>query len=244
MCGGVGHTGVFLLWSFFFSRYIPYTYLLGTIDLEGIDEFATDKENLDMFLRVHGKPTPQFYRQVAPKTILLGLTSTVFRDAKWTSHEVTIDAEQLKWFEETLERHPAQDGWKVFVFTHAPPAGSGLKVLAENHVVNGCCWLNQSNEQECRKFMELVRKHRCIKAWFSGHFHLGQNYQSSITFPNSKDDDDDDDQKGKEEEDNNELLPDRGSCVFCQTSVMRSGTSRDGNCQSRLIRDNADGFEI
>ena len=107
-----------------------------------------------MFMRVHGKPTPQFYRQIAHKTILVGLTSTVFRDAKWTSHEVTIDKEQLKWFEETLERHPASDGWKVFVFTHAPPAGSGLKVLAENHVVNGCCWLNQSNEEECRKYIE------------------------------------------------------------------------------------------
>ena len=184
-----------------------------------------------MFLRVHGKPTPQFYRQIAPKTILLGLTSTVFRDAKFTSHEVTIDAEQLKWFEETLERHPAADGWKVFVFTHAPPAGSGLKVLAENHVVNGCCWLNQSNEQQCRKFIELVRQHRCIKAWFSGHFHLGQDYQDSITFPNAS-------------EDEEERLPDRGSCVFCQTSVMRSGTSRDGHNQSRLIRGNAQGFEI
>mmetsp|Transcript_2771 Transcript_2771/g.5386 ORF Transcript_2771/g.5386 Transcript_2771/m.5386 type:complete len:631 (-) Transcript_2771:73-1965(-) len=212
---------------------VPYEVVGGNHDLEGIDEFATDKENLDMLLRVHGKPTPQFYRQIAPKTILVGLTSTVFRDAKWTSHEVTIDAEQLKWFEETLERHPASDGWKVFVFTHAPPAGSGLKVLAENHVVNGCCWLNQSNEDECRKYIELVRKHRCIKAWFSGHFHLGQNYQNSITFPNTASDDEDD-----------ELSADRGSCVFCQTSVMRSGTSRDGHCQSRLIRGNPEGFEI
>ena len=38
--------------------------------------------------------------------------------------------------------------------------------------------------------------------------------------------------------------PNRGSCVFAQTSVMRSGTSRDGRQQSRLIRGNKDGFEI
>lgn len=38
--------------------------------------------------------------------------------------------------------------------------------------------------------------------------------------------------------------PNRGSCVFAQTSVMRSGTSRDGRQQSRLIRGNKEGFEI
>ena len=77
-----------------------------------------------------------------------------------------------------------------------------------------------------------MRKHRCIKAWFSGHFHLGQNYQNSITFPNS------------DEAEEDGLLPDRGSCVFCQTSVMRSGTSRDGHRQSRVLRGRPDGFEI
>jgi len=185
-----------------------------------------------MMLRVHNKPTPQFLRQIADKTLLVGLTSTVFRDAKYTSHEVTIDQEQLEWFEDVVKQHPAHEGWKIFVFTHAPPLGSGLKVLPENHVVNGCCWLNHSNQKESLKFIELVREHRCIKAWFSGHFHLGQNYQQSITLPNNNDDDDEN------------TTVDRGSCVFVQTSVMRSGTSRDGSQQSRLIRGNKDGFEI
>ena len=51
--------------------------------------------------------------------------------------------------------------------------------------MNGCCWLNHSNEKQCKKFIELVREHRCIKAWFSGHFHLGQDYQDSITVSNA-----------------------------------------------------------
>jgi len=209
---------------------VPYEVVGGNHDLEGIDEFDTDEANLEMFLRTHNKPTPHFYRQVADKTILAGMTSTVFRSAKYTSHEVTIDKEQLEWFEQTLKDHPASDGWKVFVFTHAPPNGSGLRVLQENHVVNGCCWLNHSNEAECRKFIELVREHRCVKAWFSGHFHLGQDYQDSITFPTI------DPKEGP--------YPNRGSCVFVQTSVMRSGTSRDGRQQSRLLRGDAKGFEI
>ena len=169
----------------------------------------------------HGKATPQFCRTVADKTLLVGLGSTVFRQAPYTSHEVIVDEEQIEWFEDLLVTHPADDGWKIFVFTHAPPNGSGLRVLQENHVVNGCCWLNHSNEAQCRKFIELVRTHRCIKAWFSGHFHLGQDYQDSITFPTIPR------EQGP--------YPNRGSCVFAQTSVMRGGTSRDGRQQSRLL---------
>jgi hypothetical protein len=59
---------------------------------------------------------------------------------------------------------------------------------------------------------------------------LGQDYQDSITFPTIP----------REEG----PYPNRGSCVFAQTSVMRSGTSRDGRQQSRLLRGNKKGFEI
>ena len=209
---------------------IPYEVIGGNHDLEGIDEFKTDAANLELFLRAHGKETPQFCRQVADRTLLVGLCSTIFREARYTSHEVIVDDEQIRWFEQTLKDHPAEDGWKIFVFSHAPPNGSGLRVLQENHVINGCCWLNHSDEYKCRKFIELVREHRCVKAWFSGHFHLGQDYQDSITFPTI------DPSEGP--------YPNRGSCVFAQTSVMRGGTSRDGRQQSRLLRGNSRGFEV
>jgi len=209
---------------------VPYEVIGGNHDLEGIDEFDKDEENLEVFMEKHGKPTPHFAREISEKTFLVGLGSTVFRDAQYTSHEVIIDDEQLAWFEKFLIDHPADEGWKIFMFSHAPPNGSGLRVLQENHVVNGCCWLNHSDDKKCRKFIELVREHRCVKAWFSGHFHLGQDYQDSITFPTIP----------KEEG----PYPNRGSCTFAQTSVMRSGTSRDGRQQSRLLRGNKDGFEI
>jgi hypothetical protein len=209
---------------------VPYEVIGGNHDLEGIDEFDKDEDNLKVFMEKHGKKTPHFAREIAEKTFLVGLGSTVFRDAQYTSHEVIIDDEQLAWFENFLIEHPADEGWKVFMFSHAPPNGSGLRVLQENHVVNGCCWLNHSDDKKCRKFIELVREHRCIKAWFSGHFHLGQDYQDSITFPTIP----------KEEG----PYPNRGSCTFVQTSVMRGGTSRDGRQQSRFLRGNKDGFEI
>lgn len=209
---------------------VPYEVIGGNHDLEGIDEFDTDGKNLRRFLKLHSKPTPQFCRKIAEKTLLVGLCSTIFRDARYTSHEVIIDDEQIRWFEELVKSKPADDGWRIFVFSHAPPNGSGIRIIQENHVVNGCCWLNHSDEKNCRKFIELVREHRCIKGWFSGHFHLGQDYQDSITFPTI------DPSEGP--------YPNRGSCVFAQTSVMRAGTSRDGRQQSRLLRGNKHGFEV
>ena len=90
-------------------------------------------------------------------------------------------------------------------------------------MINGCCWINHSGGKKTVKFIELVRKHRCIKAWFSGHFHLSHDYEDSMSFP----------------EGNN-----RGACVFAQTAVMTARSTRDGRRQSRLVRGDKDGFEI
>lgn len=100
---------------------VPYEVIGGNHDLEGIDEFDTDSKNLRRFLQKHGKETPQFCRQVAEKTLLVGLCSTIFREAKYTSHEVIIDDEQIRWFEGVCKEHPADEGWRIFVFSHAPP---------------------------------------------------------------------------------------------------------------------------
>jgi hypothetical protein len=201
---------------------VPFDVVGGNHDLEGIDEFPTDESNLEAYLRILGKKTPQFKIEIAPKVLLLGLGSTLFRSAPYTSHEVVIDDEQVAWFEKTVKECPADDGWKIFVFSHAPPMGSGLRVLQENHVVNGCCWLNHSGKNP-RVFIDIVRSNPSIKGWFSGHFHLGQDYEDSITYP----------------EGNN-----RGSCVFAQVAVMSRKSTRDKRIQSRLVRGTKDGFTI
>ena len=73
---------------------------------------------------------------LAEKTLLLGLGSTCFRSAAYSSHEVTIDAEQLRWFEEAVRLHPAAEGWQVFVFSHAPILGSALRVLQDGAMMS------------------------------------------------------------------------------------------------------------
>lgn len=81
--------------NFLGSFGVPYEVIGGNHDLEGIDEFDSDDMNLRRFLKSHGKETPQFCRQIAEKTLLVGLCSTVFRDAKYTSHEVVSSSIQL-----------------------------------------------------------------------------------------------------------------------------------------------------
>jgi len=204
---------------------VKYDVVGGNHDLEGIDEFATDQDNLDAYLSILGKETPQFCHQIAPKTIVVGLGSTCFRDATYTSHEVFIDAAQVKWFEQCIADHPAEDDWKIFVFSHAPIIGSGLRVLQECHVVNGCCWLNHNGGPgaDPQVFIEIVRRNPQIKLWASGHFHLSHDYEDSITFPGGSN---------------------RGSCVFAQTGVMTDRSTRDGRRHSRYVRGNEHGFEI
>jgi hypothetical protein len=56
----------------------------------------------------------------------------------------------------------------------------------------------------CRpqRFIRLVEQHHNFKLWFSGHFHLSQNYADSISVV--------------------------GSCAFVQTGVIGE-CNRDGN---------------
>lgn len=100
---------------------------------------------------------------IGEKTLLLGLSTVRFRDATYSSHEVYIDQEQIDWFDDMVKSHPAADGWKILVFSHAPILGSGLRVLQSVHITNGCAWLNHSSEEECKRFVEIVKANPQIK---------------------------------------------------------------------------------
>ena len=91
-----GTTGSFKLAREYLDGFgAPFEVIGGNHDLEGIEEFATDETNLEAYLKVLGKETPQFKRLIAPKTMLVGLGSTVFREARYTSHEVIIEDDQV-----------------------------------------------------------------------------------------------------------------------------------------------------
>lgn len=189
---------------------LPYALILGNHDLEG-DEFATDQDNLAAWEQVFGQP--HYWAADLGHARLVGLSTTRYRSNENSHHEVYISDEQLAWLERQLQEYPDRP---FIVLTHAPPMGCGLKVIQELHVKNRCAWLNHSANP--RAFVDLVGRHPGrIKLWFSGHFHLSQNYPDSISTV--------------------------GSTAFVQVGVIGE-CNRDGNRQSRLVRGDAHGYQL
>ncbi|GBF87795.1 calcineurin-like phosphoesterase [Raphidocelis subcapitata] len=187
----------------------PFSLITGNHDLEG-HEFETDEENLEAWRDVFGQ-RHYWAAEVGP-VLLVGLSTVRFRSNAFSVHEVYVDDEQVAWFEALLAAHP---GRPVAVLTHAPPAGSGLKVVQGVHVKNRCAWLNHSDRPG--RFIELVERHPNVRLWFSGHFHLAQNYPDSITAV--------------------------GRCAFVQVGVI-GDCNRDGFRQSRLLRVTQSGYQV
>ena len=102
-----GTTGCFQLARDYLDGFkVPFEVVGGNHDLEGIDEFPTgqlilailltcslvvdgicnavDQLNMDAYLRILNKPSPNFLREIAPKVLLVGLGSVLFRDAPYT----------------------------------------------------------------------------------------------------------------------------------------------------------------
>jgi len=76
-------------------------------------------------------PTPRS-AEVGP-ALLVGLSTVRFRSNTYSVHEVYVDDQQVQWFEALVAAHPDRP---IVVFTHAPPIGSGLKVVQNVHVKN------------------------------------------------------------------------------------------------------------
>lgn len=203
--GGYSHPGTLL--SFMEAKEIfstlPFlTYpLIGNHDLEGI-EFSSDEENLKAWLSIFEKPKPYYYIELE-SAILVLLSTTSFRKNPVCCHEIYIDDDQFTWFESLCNTFSSKN---IFVFSHAPILGSGLRVLQNLHLMGGNAYLNHSRSPN--KFIKLVERFKNIRFWASGHNHLGQDYPDSLSHIYQ--------------------------CTFCHTGVPGNIT-RDGKRQSRLL---------
>ena len=120
-----------------------YDIVGGNHDLEGIDEFATDKENLAAYLKYMGKETPQFCYEIAPKRS---------SSASARRSSATPRTPRTRWRWTRSSSTGSSRPWRSirtrtggrFSASRTPVIGSGLRVLQECHVVNGCCWLNHT----------------------------------------------------------------------------------------------------
>ncbi len=196
---------------------VPYDLVTGNHDLEGLDEFDTDEGNLQAWMDCFEKEEPYFARQIGEKTLLIGLSTVRFRDAPHSSHECHADDEQLEWFQNIVKEHPHEDGWRICVFSHAPVMGSGLRVLQNVHVINGCAWMNHCSPSRST-FINTVKESPQIKLWCSGHFHLSHDFQDSLSKVNQ--------------------------CTFVQVGVVGGKSTRDHTRQTRIVQGNSEVMKV
>ena len=190
---------------------VPYQLILGNHDLEGFD-FDTDADNLQAWQDCFGRE--HFFEQDAGGVLCLGVSTVKFRDAEFSCHEVHVDEAQLAFLEDRLARNAAAAAPKpVFMFTHAPALGSGLKCLDAVHVKNWCAWLNHSTNPAA--FVRLAERYPQIRLWFSGHYHLSHEYADSVSVPAGT------------------------HCAFVTVGVISRDGHRDGKRQSRLVAGDA-----
>lgn len=109
--------------------------ILGNHDLEGA-EFVSDSDNLQCWKESFEQD--HYWLEEHGDWLLIGLSTVRFRSNANSCHEVFVDKEQRDWLESTLDRYKTlqqRDGRKrrAVIFSHAPPAGSGLKVVHNVH---------------------------------------------------------------------------------------------------------------
>ena len=223
--------------SFLGDFRLPYDVVVGNHDLEGMDEFETDEENLRAWMDFfpnnvndnvndnvknnnnnnnnNGGEVPYYAREISVSVsgsvsvsikssasnstsnsnsdsgsvpapapalplLLVFLSSTRFRSSPHSSHEVYIDPPQLSWFSAVVSLHASTH--RILVFSHAPPLGSGLRVLHGVHLQNGCAYLNHGGPVEgARRFLEIVKGNEAIKCWCSGHSHLDHDEEEAVS---------------------------------------------------------------
>ena len=181
--------------------------------------------------------------------LLIGLSTTRFRDAVGSSHEIYVDDEQLAWFAETLaaNRHTP-----TAVFSHAPPQGARAAqcssrpfvILAPNSLVfppfpyfyplrvrPGC---------GLRVLTNVHVKNRC--AWLNhGRANAGAfgalqatNPQLKLWFSGHF----------HLSHDYSDSVSERGECLYVQTGVIGDDVTKDGRSHSRLLRADAFGYRL
>lgn len=189
----------------------PVGMVLGNHDLEAWEEFETDEENLAAWQAIFDRK--HYWSAELGPAVLIGISTTRFRSNNFSCHEVYICPEQIAFLKQKLEENK---GKPVIIFTHAPPMGCGLKAMQTVHVKNRCAWLNHSENPT--QFIQLVEQYPNIKCWFSGHFHLSQNFPDSVNIV--------------------------GSTAFILTNVIGNDSARNDDRQSRVLQGDEHGFQV
>ena len=213
--GGYSHCGTRLSFEeghkFFSTFDCPFYAVLGNHDFEG-PEFSSDEASIRAWCEVLGTSTPHQAVDLGGAVGVL-LSQTEYRTNPGTQGEIRLDAAQIAWLSQLLRTQ--QQHQPIFVFSHAPILGSGLRILQDVHLRNPNAWLNHADG--AAQFMPLVQASPQIRLWFSAHNQLGQDYPDSVSTV--------------------------GECTFVHVGVI-GARSRDGKHQSRVLKFTRLGWQL
>lgn len=184
--------------------------LIGNHDMEG-EEYHHDEENRQVWLDIFQQEKPYKAVDIGPY-LGISLSTWSFRNQPFCSHQVTLGDEQYQWLLNTLESNKDRP---TFIFCHVPIISSGLMTLVTPHLGAPNAFLDQTEDPF--KYDTLLKNNPQIKLWFSGHNHLGHQYENAIS--------------------------QRHQCTFVHTGTM-STFSRDTLRQSRRIEINDEKINI
>ena len=210
---------------------------------------AADAANLEAWRSTFGQH--HFWRAELGPAVLLGLSTTRFRSNSNSVHEVHLDGEQFRWLEGQVSE-AEKEGNPVIIFTHAPPAGCGLRVVQAVHVRNRCAYLNhgaldgeewereQQGEEDGRGGSAEGNENassssplsppppdafiRLVERHPNVRLWFSGHYHLSHNYLSS--------------------VSVVNNCAFAQVGVIGPRSTRDGLRQSRVLDGDAEGFQL
>lgn len=120
-----------------------------------------------------------------------------------TQHALYASDAQYGFALRALKEHPDKP---FILLSHSPMAGSGLRNCPYVHGAATDTYMDQSFEP--LRWKELIRQFPSIRLWGSAHFHMGHDYESSVTFRDN---------------------------VFHVSGGVLTSCSRDGDLQTRIL---------
>ncbi len=156
-----------------------YVGIMGNHDVEYNEEYMKDFDPVATFRDVFGIEP---YSATVIDGVLV-LCVTIERqpiETLRTIHAVYVGDSQYEWVREQLKKH---NGMPTVLVTHAHMAGSGLRCDRPLHNSATDTYLEQTFCPE--RWQALVKEFPQIKVWCSAHLHMGQSYDSAITWRDS-----------------------------------------------------------
>ena len=93
-----------------------------------------------------------------------------------TPYTVYVSDKQYEWAKKEIEDHRDMP---AIIIAHAPVAGSGLRCERPMH--NAALDTYLDHTFKAQRWVDLLSDNPQIKVWISAHFHMGHDYESSIT---------------------------------------------------------------